>query len=109
MVSCRLRSPKCRILNITSKLIRSKNIGSYCIPLRGCRRQYAVRNCSRHLFVDSMRMGQKSTAGSFMVLKEHVVWHIWTLTIKVRVSKTTRISANFAKVEVNTYELGMSW
>ncbi len=33
MVSCRLRSPKCRILNITSKLIRSKNIGSYCIPL----------------------------------------------------------------------------
>ncbi len=34
MVSCRLRSPKCRILNITSKLIRSKNIGSYCIPLR---------------------------------------------------------------------------
>ena len=60
-------------------------------------------NCSHHLFVDFMRVGQKSVPDSFMVLKEHVVWHIWTLTIKVRASKTTQISANFAKVEVNTY------
>ena len=29
-----------------------------------------------------MRMDQKSVAGSFMVLKERVVWYIWTLTIK---------------------------
>ena len=60
-------------------------------------------NCSHHLFVDSMHMGQKPAADSFRVLKERMVWHIWTLTIKVRASKTTRISANFTKVEVNAY------